>query len=76
MFGFATARPPELEPLLLERKKLLSKSRLTKADRGRLSQLEKKIGVIPDGETAEDAKTRQLLDRTLDALEKQLEKGS
>ena len=76
LFGFATARPPELEPLLLERKKLLSKSRLTKADKRRLSELEKRIGVIPDGETAEDAKTRQRLDRTLDALEKQLEKGS
>jgi energy-coupling factor transporter ATP-binding protein EcfA2 len=76
LFGFATARPPELEPLLLERKRLLAKSRLTKADKIRLSELEKKIGVIPDGETADDAKTRQRLDRTLDALEKQLEKGS
>jgi len=73
LFGLPTARPPDLEPLLLERKKLLSKSRLTKADKSRLAELEKKIGVIPDGETAEDVKTRQLLDRTLDALEKQLE---
>ena len=73
LFGLPTARPPDLERLLLERKKLLAKSRLTKADKSKLAELEKKIGVIPDGETAEDVKTRQLLDRTLDALEKQLE---
>ena len=76
LFGLPTARPPDLERLLLDRKKLLSKPKLTKADKNRLAELEKKIGVIPDGETAEDVKTRQRFDRTLDALEKQLEKGS
>ncbi|NQT40214.1 MAG: AAA family ATPase [Planctomycetes bacterium] len=76
LFGLQTARPPELEPLLLERTKLLSKPKLTKADQRKLSDLEKKIGVLPGGETAQDAKTAQLLDRTLDALERQLEEQS
>ena len=74
LFGLPTARPPELEPLLLERRKLLSKPKLAAADKRKLSMLEEKIGVLPVGETAQDAKTAHLLDRTLDALERQLEK--
>ena len=73
LFGFKTARPPDLEPSLIERKKLLSKSRLTSRDKTRLKQLEKEIGVLPDGETSDDARRNELLDRTLDALQRQLE---
>jgi energy-coupling factor transporter ATP-binding protein EcfA2 len=76
LFGLPTARPPELEKLLLDRKKLLSKARLTKRDREKLAALEEKIGKLPGGETLEDAKRMELMDRTLDALEKQLEKKS
>lgn len=76
LFGLPTARPPDLERLLLDRKKLLSKARLTKKDREKLAALEEKIGKLPGGETLEDAKRMELLDRTLDALEKQLEKKS
>lgn len=74
LFGLPTARPPELEKLLLDRKRLLSKARLTKKDREKLAALEEKIGKLPGGETFADAKRMDLLDRTLDALEKQLEK--
>lgn len=73
LFGLKTARPPDLEPSLIERKKLLSKSRLTSRDKTRLKQLEKEIGVLPDGETSDDARRNELLDRTLDALQRQLE---
>jgi hypothetical protein len=76
LFGLPTARPPDVEKLLLERKKLLSKARLTKKDRERVSNLEEKIGRLPGGETFADAKKMERLDRTLDALEKQLEKKS
>ena len=76
LFGLTTARPPDLEKLLVDRKKLLSKAKLTKKDRETLAALEEKIGKLPGGETLEDAKRMDLLDRTLDALEKQLEKKS
>src|SRR2546421_4045788 len=47
LFGLESARPPQLDALLVERTKLLSKSRLTKKDRARLKGLEEEIGSLP-----------------------------
>jgi energy-coupling factor transporter ATP-binding protein EcfA2 len=73
LFGLESARPPNIEPLLKERTQLLSKKSLNKSDRTRLDLLEREIGELPTGDTSEEARQRRLLQRTLDALEKQLE---
>jgi len=68
IFGQETARPLYLEPLLKERVKLLSKSKLTKADEKRVKELEAEIGEMPTGDTAQEIKERRLLRETLDLL--------
>ena len=70
LFGLSSARPPELDDLLGQRKKLLTKGKLTAADRRRLEELSEEIGSLPGGETADDAKTRNLLERALKELKK------
>lgn len=75
LFGLPSARPPEIESLLIERKKILSKSRLTPTDKAKLKKLQAKIGVLPAGETSAEARTTELLDRTLKVLEKQTKKS-
>jgi len=69
LFGLDSARPPEIEALLAERKKILTKAKLTKADRTKLARLEEQIGMLPGGETAADARKMALLDETLQVLE-------
>lgn len=73
LFGLSSVRPPEIEPLLVERRKILSKKTLTKRDQRRLRQLETRIGPLPTGETVDDIKKAERLDRTLELLEKRLE---
>jgi putative AbiEii toxin of type IV toxin-antitoxin system len=68
LFGLPTARPPQIEPLLLERKALLTKPKLTRADEKRLKELEAEIGELPTGETAQEAKERELVRKALDHL--------
>ncbi len=70
LFGLETARPPDVEKLLLRRKKLITKSRMTAADRKELKSLESQLGPIPPGETFEQAKTMQLIQESLDLLKK------
>jgi predicted ATP-binding protein involved in virulence len=69
LFGLPTARPPQLDAALKERKSLLSKGTLTGNDKTRLAELERTIGPLPSGETAEDVKTRKLLRETLRVLQ-------
>jgi energy-coupling factor transporter ATP-binding protein EcfA2 len=68
--GLETARPPDVEKLLLRRKELITKSRMTAADRKELKSLESRLGPIPPGETFEQAKTMQLIQESLDLLKK------
>jgi hypothetical protein len=56
LFGLESSRPPEYDRLLARRKELLSKGRLTQANKKELAQLKAKIGQLPGGETGEDAK--------------------
>ncbi|MFH1220204.1 MAG: AAA family ATPase [Candidatus Eisenbacteria bacterium] len=75
LFELPSARPPRLDKLLEERRKLLTKGKLTAADRHRLEELSEQIGALPGGETAEDAKTRALLERALNELRRSGGKG-
>ncbi len=58
LFGLETARPPQVEEWLLEQKALLSKPKLTAADKKRLDVLETKIGALPFGETKQERNER------------------
>ena len=73
LFGLQSTRPPGIEKLLAERRKILAKTTLTKRDRTRLQQLETEIGPLPTADTVGDIKRASRLDRALDLLEKQLE---
>lgn len=61
VFELPTARPASLEPLLSRRQELLSKARLTKADKAELKELEEKIGPLPTAETPDDIKAMDII---------------
>ena len=71
LFGLASARPPQMEGLLLERKQLLTKKELTNGDRKRMKEIEAEIGDLPTGETAEEVKEREELRKALELLKKE-----
>jgi predicted ATP-binding protein involved in virulence len=70
LFGLETARPEHIEKLLLERKAILTKPKLTRADEKRLKELEAEIGELPTGETAQEVRNRELIQKALDHLSK------
>jgi predicted ATP-binding protein involved in virulence len=71
LFDLKSARPPQLDALLEERTKLLSKSRVTKKDRARLKDLEEEIGALPTGETPEDMEAMDIIRRAAARLKKE-----
>lgn len=71
LFGLESARPPQLDPLLAERTKILSKSRLTKRDKARLGEIEAEIGALPTGETPEDMEAMDVIRRAAGHLKAQ-----
>jgi predicted ATP-binding protein involved in virulence len=76
LFGLETARPPQIETKLLERKRLLTKGKLTKADEKRVKELEEEIGELPYGETREEREEREELRKTLEFLMKERKPAS
>jgi predicted ATP-binding protein involved in virulence len=68
LFGLESARPPQLDNLLEERTKLLSKSRLTKKDKQRLNKIEEEVGALPTGETQEDMEAMDVIRRAAERL--------
>jgi energy-coupling factor transporter ATP-binding protein EcfA2 len=70
LFGLESARPPDTEKLLLRRKALLTKPRLTGANAKELEEINKKIGPLPTGESFEQAKSLALIERSLNLLKK------
>jgi energy-coupling factor transporter ATP-binding protein EcfA2 len=69
LFGLKTSRPPQIEEPLKERREILSKAKLTKADEKRLAELEQAIGALPAGETAEDSRAMELIRRAAAKLQ-------
>ncbi|HEY9861599.1 MAG TPA: AAA family ATPase [Candidatus Obscuribacterales bacterium] len=69
VFELPTARPADLEPLLTRRQELLSKARLSKADKAELQELEAQIGSLPTAETPEDIKAMDIIRRAAKLLE-------
>jgi hypothetical protein len=71
LFGLETARPPDMEKLLMRRKELLTKSRLTKANQKEFEEINEKLGPIPTDESFEQAKkTMDLVEKSLKLIEK------
>ncbi|MDR3635786.1 MAG: AAA family ATPase [Isosphaeraceae bacterium] len=56
LFGLRSLRPPKFDPLLERRKALLTKHKLTPKDKKELAELEAQIGVLPVGNTNDQAK--------------------
>jgi hypothetical protein len=69
LFGLDSARPKSLDPLLSERKRLLTQPRMNDADRKRLRELEAQVGSLPTGETGQEIETARLLEKTLQVLQ-------
>ena len=70
LFGLDSARPPQIEAPLKERRALLAKPRLTGRDRARLAELEAQIGELPAGESAEDRRAMELIRRAAARLQR------
>ena len=68
LFGLESARPPQIDSALEERKRILSKARLTKTDEKRLTDLEAQIGALPTGETPEDLQAMDIIRRAAELL--------
>ncbi len=74
LYDLDSARSPEIQKLLDERRKILSKSELTKKDIKKVKELESEIGFLPSGETEEEIKAMDVIKRAADFLVRQ-EKG-
>ncbi|NUN64833.1 AAA family ATPase [Pseudanabaena biceps] len=70
VFEIPSARPPQIEKLLAERQTILSKAKLSKADKAKLKELEEKIGALPTAETPDDIKAMDIIRRAAKLLEK------
>ena len=70
LFGLETARPPEFDELLTERKKILTKARLTKRDKEKLGALNARMGELPTGENLSDLQAREIIQRAAERIKK------
>jgi hypothetical protein len=71
LFGLESARPPQLDDLLTERNRILSKGKITQKDKDRLGKLENLIGPLPAGETPGDMKAMDIIRRAAERLKHQ-----
>jgi hypothetical protein len=71
LFDLDSARPPQIEELWDERKRLLGQDELSDADEQRLAEIEKKIGDLPSGETKEQRDAMAFIKRVGDRLERE-----
>ena len=68
-----TSRVADVQKLIDERRTLLGKAKLTKRDQKRLEQLNLEIGPLTPGESPEEIKTSQLLQKSLQLMQKRIE---
>lgn len=68
LYGLTSARPPEVEDLMEERKQLLAQSELSEADSERLQELEERLGPVSFGETQEEREAMDFMRRVADRL--------
>ncbi|PZO35390.1 MAG: hypothetical protein DCF19_24055 [Pseudanabaena frigida] len=70
VFEIPSARPPQIEKFLAERQEILSKPKISKADKAKLKELEEKIGALPTAENPDDIKAMDIIRRAAKLLEK------
>ena len=70
VFEIPSVRPAFLDPMLTRRQEIISKPKLSKADKAELKDLEAKIGSLPTAETSEDIKAMDIIRRAAKLLEK------
>lgn len=63
LFGLRSARPPQSEGWIAERRQILGQASLSAADQARLNVLDAQIGPLPQGETAEDVDAMETIRR-------------
>ncbi len=68
LYGLPSARPPQLDSLLHERREILEKAEITAADERRLRSIEKAMGSLPGGETPEEIRAMVAIERASRAL--------
>lgn len=68
LFGLESVRPPYVEEKLAERRKLLSKAKLTKKEQARVKELEAEIGPLPTGDTPQEIKAMDIINRAAKLL--------
>ena len=71
LFDLETARPPEFDELLAQRKTILSKNKLSTTDKRKLRALDEKIGELPTGETPEDMEAMDIIRKAAAVLKKE-----
>jgi energy-coupling factor transporter ATP-binding protein EcfA2 len=63
VFDLQTARPKEVEPLLLRREALLDKSKLSKKDQAQLDAITEQLGDLPTAESTQEIKAMNTIRR-------------
>ena len=76
LFGLPSARPPDVEKLLLERDRLLSKRKRTKNGNLKLAELEDRLAMLPTAEKLEDQKAMEVIRRAAKILERNDREGN
>ena len=71
LFDLPSARPPHLDALLAERRRILSQGRLSETDQQRLAELSREIGRLPGGERPEDIEAMDIIRRAAAELRRQ-----
>jgi hypothetical protein len=70
LYGLPSARPPYLDPLLTERRTILTKANLSSGDKRKLRALETTIGHLPGGESPDELRAMELIERAAQQLAK------
>jgi hypothetical protein len=71
LFGIESARGPETEKWLLERKQLLQKESLTPDEKARLKELNKKAHHLPTADNSDDREAMEVIRKAADYLKSQ-----
>jgi len=65
-----SSRSVEITELQKQRRKLLSKAKLTKTDKEKLKKIESQMGALPVAETPEDIEAMDIIRRAANNLKK------
>ena len=68
LFGFESARPPEVAKLQKRRRELVQKQRLSDAERRELDELDHRVLDLPTAETPEDQKAMEIIRKAAEIL--------